>query len=170
MTRLNKPIVIKNILNIFDDNRGFLTALDVQKLYKNFPALQFNFKYQLISYNHKKNTFRGMHYQEKPFSQNKLILVHQGSIIDLAMKLNTNENDQILRYEISAGDAIIIPKNFAHGYISLTDDVLLQYFMDCEFSKENYKGFNISEFLQNEFQELDLIISEKDRNLNSYKS
>ena len=170
MTKLNKPLVFKSVFKIFDDNRGFLTALDVQKLYKNFPELKFNFKYQLISFNQKKNTFRGMHYQEKPFAQNKLILVHQGSIIDLAIDLNNDENDQILHYEISAGDAILIPNSYAHGFISLTDDVLLQYFMDCEFSEENYKGFNISEFLENEFQELDLIISEKDRNLNSYPS
>ncbi len=169
MMKLSKPIVFKNIFNIFDDNRGFLSALDVQKLYKKLPGEKFNFTYQLLSYSEKKNTFRGMHYQEKPFAQNKLIVVHQGAIIDLAIELKNKEIDTMLRYEISAGDAILVPKNYAHGFISLTDNVLLQYFMDYEFSQENYKGFNITEFLEREFHELDLIISEKDKNLNDYK-
>ena len=144
--------------------------VDVTFTRENISGLEFNLSYQLISYNEKKNTFRGMHYQDKPFAQNKLIVLHQGSIIDLVIDLSNQKNGKILRYEISAGDAILVPKNYAHGFISLTDDVLIQYFMDCEYSQENYKGFNILEFLENEFQELDLIISEKDRNLNSYKS
>ena len=53
ITKLKKPIVLKNILNVFDDNRGFLTALDAQKMFKNIPGLNFNFSYQLISYNEK---------------------------------------------------------------------------------------------------------------------
>ena len=169
MTKLNKPIVFKNIFNIFDDNRGFLTALDIQKVYKQLPAFEFNFSYQLISYSKKKNTFRGMHYQDKPFAQNKLIVLHQGSIIDLAVELSNQKNDKILRYEISAGDAILIPNNYAHGFISLTDNVLMQYFMDNSFSQESYKGFNVTKYLKKEFPNLDLIISDKDANLSDYK-
>ena len=169
MTKLNKPVVFKNIFNIFDDNRGFLTALDIHKMYKQLPGFEFNFSYQLISYNEKKNTFRGMHYQDKPFAQNKLIVLHQGSIIDLALELSNQKNDKILRYEISAGDAILIPKNYAHGFISLTDNVLMQYFMDKSFSQESYKGFNVTKYLQKEFPNLDLIISDKDANLSAYK-
>ena len=110
-----------------------------------------------------------MHYQDKPFAQNKLIVLHQGSIIDLAIELSNQKNDKILRYEISAGDAILIPKNYAHGFISLTDNVLMQYFMDKSFSQESYKGFNITKYLQKEFPNLDLIISDKDANLSAYK-
>ena len=169
MRKLNKPKVFKNILNIFDDNRGFLTALDIQKIYKQLPGFEFNFSYQLISYNKKKNTFRGMHYQDKPFAQNKLIVLHQGSIIDLSTELSNQKNDKILRNEISAGDAILVPKNYAHGFISLTDNVLMQYFMDKSFSQESYKGFNVTKYLQKEFPNLDLIISDKDKNLSDYK-
>ena len=169
MTKLNKPVVFKNIFNIFDDNRGFLTALDIQKMYKQLPGFEFNFSYQLISYNEKKNTFRGMHYQDKPFAQNKLIVLHQGSIVDLAIELSNQKNDKILHYEISAGDAILVPKNYAHGFISLTDNVLIQYFMDNNFSQESYKGFNVTKYLQREFPNLDLIISDKDANLSDYK-
>ena len=166
--KLNKPIVFKNIFNIFEDNRGFLSALDIEKLIAKIPNSSFNFDYQLLSFSEKKHTFRGMHYQEQPFTQNKLIIVHQGSIVDLVIELGNKDIDKVLSFEISAGDAVFIPNNYAHGFISLTDNVLMQYFMDNKFSQENYKGFNITKYLEKEYPNIDLIISEKDRNLIGY--
>ena len=166
--KLKKPIVFKKIFSTFDDDRGFLSTLDIKNLYQNLPDQNFNLTYQLISYSAKKNTFRGMHYQTKPYSQNKLIVLHQGSIIDLAVDVNNTNIDQVLRFEMSAGDAILIPENYAHGFISLTDEVLLQYFMDNEYSKENYKGLNLKKYLEREFPKLDLIVSDKDKNLNNF--
>ena len=163
--KLNKPIVFKKIFSTFDDDRGFLSTLDIKNLYQNLPAQNFNLTYQLISYSAKKNTFRGMHYQTKPYSQNKLIVLHAGSIIDLAVDVNNANIDQVLSFEMTAGDAILIPENYAHGFISTTDDVLMQYFMDEEYSAENYKRLNCQKYLEREFPELDLIISEKDHKL-----
>ena len=166
--KLSKPIVFKNIFNIFDDNRGFLSTLDIKKLIEKLPNSSFNFAYQLLSFSEKKHTFRGMHYQEQPFTQNKLIIVHQGSIVDLVIELGNKEIDEVLSFEISAGDAIFVPNNYAHGFISLTDNVLMQYFVDNKFSQENYKGFNITKYLEKEYPNIDLIISEKDRNQINY--
>ena len=166
--KLNKPIVFKKIFSIFDDGRGFLSTLDIKKLNQSLPNSNFDLAYQLISYNAKKNTFRGMHYQTKPFAQNKLIIVHQGSIIDLAIDVNKPRVDQVLSFKISAGDAILIPQNYAHGFISLTDNVVLQYFMDNKYSQKNYKGFNLKKYLEREFPKLDLIISDKDKNLSEF--
>ena len=166
--KLSKPIVFKNIFNIFEDNRGFLSSLDIEKLIEKIPNSSFSFDYQLLSFNERKHTFRGMHYQEQPFTQNKLIIVHQGSIVDLVIELGNKEIDNVLSFEISAGDAIFVPNNYAHGFVSLTDNVLMQYFMDNKFSQENYKGFNITKYLDKEYSNIDLIISEQDRNLIGY--
>jgi len=166
--KLNKPIVFKKIFSTFDDDRGFLSTLDIKNLYQNLPDPNFNLTYQLISYSAKKNTFRGMHYQTKPYSQNKLIVLHAGSIIDLAINVNNAKIDNVLHFEMSAGDAILIPENYAHGFISLTDNVVLQYFMDNKYSQKNYKGFNLKKYLEREFPKLDLIISDKDKNLNEF--
>ena len=163
--KLEKPILFKKVFNIFDDERGFLNTLDVKKLYQNLPNQNFDLTYQLISYTAKKNTFRGMHYQTAPYTQNKLIVLHSGSIIDLAVDANNAEMDQVLSFEMSAGDAILIPENYAPGFISTTDDVLMQYFMDEEYSAKNYKGLNCQKYLEREFPELDFIISEKDLKL-----
>ena len=166
--KLSKPIVFKNIFNVFEDNRGFLSTLDIEKLIEKLPNSSFNFAYQLLSFSEKKHTFRGMHYQEQPFTQNKLIIVHQGSIVDLVIELGNKEIDKVLSFEISAGDAIFVPNNYAHGFVSLTDNVVMQYFMDNKFSQEKYKGFNITKYLEKEYPNIDLIISEKDRNLIGY--
>ena len=166
--KLSKPIVFKNIFNIFDDNRGFLSTLDIEKLIEKLPNSSFNFAYQLLSFSEKKYTFRGMHYQEQPFTQNKLIIVHQGSIVDLVIELGNKEIDDLLSFEMSAGDAIFVPNSYANGFVSLTDNVLIQYFMDNKFSQENYKGFNITKYLEKEYPNIDLIISEKDRNQINY--
>ena len=166
--KLSKPIVFKNIFNVFDDNRGFLSALDIDKLIEKLPNTSFNFAYQLLSFSEKKHTFRGMHYQEQPFTQNKLIVLHQGSIVDLVIELGNKEIDDLLSFEMSAGDAIFVPNNYAHGFVSLTDNVLMQYFMDNKFSQENYKGFNITKYLEKKYPNVDLIISKKDRQLSGY--
>lgn len=163
--RLEKPIVFKNVFNIFEDQRGYLSTIDTEELYKYLPNEEFNFKYQLISYSDKKHTFRGMHYQTRPFSQKKLMVVHRGSIIDFAVNIGNIDNSEVLRFDMSAGDAILIPENYAHGFISLTDETLLQYFLDNVFSEENYKGFNIIKYLNKEFPKLKFIMSEKDKNL-----
>ena len=106
-----------------------------------------------------------MHYQIKPFAQNKLIVVHKGSIIDLAFDTNEKGIDKVLSYEMSAGDAILIPANYAHGFITSSNNVILQYFMDKEYSQKYYKGLNLKKYLDREFPMLDLIISDKDKNL-----
>ena len=40
------------------------------------------------------------------------------------------DRDYVLSYEMSAGEAIYIAKNYAHGYLTTSDNVLVQYFMD----------------------------------------
>ena len=96
MMKLSKPIVFKNIFNIFDDNRGFLSTLDIQKLLNKIPDSKFNFAYQLLSFSEKKHTFRGMHYQEKPFAQNKLTEVNIPSSVTLIGYRAFDENVRII--------------------------------------------------------------------------
>ena len=149
--KLEKPILFKKIFNIFDDERGFLSTLDVKKLYQNLPDQNFDLTYQLISYSAKKNTFRGMHYQTAPFAQNKLIVLHSGSIIDLAVDVNNAEIDQVLSFEMSAGDAILIPKNYAHG-VSF-------------FDKENILLYHLSEYRYPEY-ERGIVYNDKNLKIN----
>lgn len=163
--KLEKPKLFKNLFSIYNDERGFLSSLDVQLLLKKIQNQFFDINYQVISHNLRKNTFRGMHFQSPPFEQNKLIVLHKGSIIDLTVKIENAKIENVLSYEMSAGDAIYIPKNYAHGYLTTTDNVLMQYFMDEEYSQISYKGINCNKYLEKKFPNLNLIISDKDKNL-----
>ena len=108
-----------------------------------------------------------MHYQKKPFAQNKLIIIHQGEITDLAVEIESPKVKNVLSFELSAGDAIFIPENFAHGFVSKTDNVHMQYFLDEKFCKKNYEVINCNNYLKKVFPDVDLIVSNQDQETNN---
>lgn len=162
--KLKEPIVYKNYFESHSDKRGFLSTTSLRKL--NLDILQdFEYAYQLISSTSTINTFRGFHYQARPFSQNKVILVHSGTIIDFVIPLNDLKFKNIKKYELSVGDIILIPENYAHGFLTTSSNVTLQYILDNEYSQHHYKGINGIDYLtKNGFKD-NLIISDKDKDL-----
>jgi len=160
--KFKKPKVYKKFFNAFPDERGFLTAFDLEKIQK---KLDVEFNYQLVSLSKKKFTFRGFHYQKEPKAQNKIIAIHSGQIIDFAVDINFPSSLNIKNFQLSAGDIIVIPKNYAHGFLSKTDDVVIQYFLDEKYSAKQYTGLNAKDFIKNKFPKKKIIISKKDKAL-----
>tara|TARA_A100001015_G_scaffold204146_1_gene228147 strand:+ start:1794 stop:2312 length:519 start_codon:yes stop_codon:yes gene_type:complete len=163
--KLNKPVVLKDFFKVFPDSRGYLSTTDIKNLYLTLKIEEFDFKYQLISSNYSKGTFRGFHFQIKPFEQVKLVLVHSGTILDYVFPYENPDIKNMMKFELTEGDVIAIPGNFAHGFYSVTDNVLLQYIMNESYSHENYKGINGKDFIENELKNDDILISNKDLNL-----
>ena len=163
--KLEKPLVFKQALSVFNDDRGYLSAIDIENLTSKIPEQKFDFRYQLLSYSKKKDTFRGFHYQIKPFEQNKLIIIHSGEVLDLIVSSDNPLEKNIAEHELTMGDAILIPSNFAHGFITLSDEVLMQYFLDKTYSDEHYKGINGNNFLKNNFENKEFLVSPKDKAL-----
>ena len=160
--KLKQPKVFKKYFNSFPDSRGFLTALDSEQLEK---KLQVKFTYQLVSLSKKKSTFRGFHYQKKPNAQNKIVIVLAGKILDFAVQIDSPLSSRVISFELSAGDVIAIPHDYAHGFLSLTDDVIIQYLLDNKFSARSYSGLNANSFIQEKFSNRKIIISMKDKSL-----
>ena len=52
--KLEKPIVFKQAFNVFNDDRGYLSALDIENLTSKIPEQKFDFRYQLLSFSEKK--------------------------------------------------------------------------------------------------------------------
>ena len=162
--KLEKPVVYKNYFESYPDKRGFLSTASLKKL--NLNILQdFEYAYQLISNTPAVNTFRGFHYQARPASQNKVILVHSGTIIDFVVPLSNLKFENIKKYELSVGDIILIPEDYAHGFITTSPNVTLQYILYKEYSQNHYKGINGIEYLENIGFKNNFIISEKDKEL-----
>lgn len=84
-----------------------------------------------LSFNHKKGTLRGMHYQIAPATETKLIRCTQGAIYDVIVDMRPNSPTYLLHIgvELTAENrrALYVPEMFAHGYQTLTDAAEVTY-------------------------------------------
>ncbi|MBX9708349.1 MAG: dTDP-4-dehydrorhamnose 3,5-epimerase [Caulobacteraceae bacterium] len=82
------------------------------------------------SWSRRRGTVRGLHFQRPPSAQAKLVSCLRGRILDVVVDLRRGSPTfgQHLAVELEDnGDQIFVPEGFAHGFITLTDDVLLSY-------------------------------------------
>ena len=116
----------------FRDNRGIFCPLDLSKLDKNW--VQSN-----ISVNPKKFTLRGLHFQKNEYAQAKLIKVISGRILDFVVDLRTvsDNYNKVFFFDMKEGDEIYVPRYFAHGFITIQENTIVQYLVDNDYSPEN---------------------------------
>ena len=143
--------------NSYTDERGKLLFLIKDN---NFTSVE-----STVSIN-KKNVFRGLHINN--FS--KMVSCIQGSILDIIVNMNTDSKDYLKPqyFNLSASsenNKIIVPKNYAHGFLSLEENTIIVYNFSDKFIPEEtihihyqdpYINLNIP--INNE----SLIISKKD--------
>lgn len=86
-----------------------------------------------VSFNVKRGTLRGMHYQASPHEETKLVRVTRGAIFDVVIDLRTDRPTyrRWIGVTLSADNhsALYIPHGFAHGFQTLTDDAEVHYQM-----------------------------------------
>lgn len=114
-----------------------------------------------------KGVFRGLHWQAEPHGQGKLVTCLQGAIVDFIVDVRPNSDTfcKTLSLELSGENlsSFWVPEGFAHGFLSLTDNTLVNYKVTNFWNKESersisYKVVPISQHCSLE----SLIISEKD--------
>jgi len=154
---------------IFRDERGyFLESYSRHKLKE--AGVDYSFVQDNISRS-KRGVLRGLHYQLDPMSQTKLLTVMSGRIIDAVVDLRKGSPTYGKHYtvELNSEDSsmVIIPKGFAHGFVSLSDDTVIMYKCDNYYSPEHERGvkFNDPDLSINwKIPEDELIIADRDRN------
>lgn len=117
-------------LERLEDERGFFARTFCRNVFEEHglnPAVaQCN-----LSYNYKKGTLRGMHYQLPPATEAKLVRCVQGAIFDVIVDLRRDSPTYLEHFgvELSSGNraALYVPEMFAHGYQALTDDAEVIY-------------------------------------------
>lgn len=127
-TNLKDAFVID--LEVREDNRGGFARTFCAKEFEEHgmkpTVAQCN-----LSYNFKKGTLRGMHYQLSPAAETKLIRCTQGAIYDVIidMRPDSPTYKQHFGVELSAENrrALYVPEMFAHGYQALTDGAEVVY-------------------------------------------
>lgn len=85
-----------------------------------------------------KGMIRGLHFQNAPASQAKLVRVSSGAILDVAVDLRRG-SPTYLNWTVSELSAenrkmVLIPRGFAHGLLTLTDDVRVSYMLDAPYT------------------------------------
>lgn len=99
-----------------------------------------NFIQISTSLNTKAGQIRGMHYQEDPYAETKIVRCTRGAIYDVMIDLRKNSPtfNQWYGTELSAenGKMFYIPKGFAHGYKTLVANTEILYMMDEVYVKE----------------------------------
>jgi dTDP-4-dehydrorhamnose 3,5-epimerase len=94
--------------------------------------------------NAKKGTLRGLHFQKAPHAQGKLVRVLQGAIFDVAVDVRPGSPTfgkwAGATLTAEAGEQLWVPRGFAHGYCTLTDDTMLFYKVDGLYAPETEGG------------------------------
>ena len=161
VSRLDKPRYLKNIIH--KDSRGSLIEVLLKK------KIKFNFK-KCITVISKRNVIRGLHFQKK-FSQHKIIFVLKGIINDFAVDIKKNSKTfgKVYNFKLTPGEALIIPKGFAHGYSSLANENIVIYFLSEDWYPSQESGIIWNDkFLNINWEIKKPIISKKDKLLKTF--
>ena len=149
-----KPRLIESLIH--EDFRGILLKPFSNETQENY-ANAFVDSYTSLS---KKNVFRGLHYQERPFSQNKFFNVIKGDVIFYC--LNVDNFDEYFSFNIKVGEGTLyIPKGWASGFYCLANENIVSYLSNEKYRKESEICLNYS--IIPELRNMDFITSDKDK-------
>ena len=131
------PVIIQPL--IFRDERGYF--------FESFNEAEFKEKVSDIDFvqdNESKSSYgvlRGLHFQKPPYAQAKLVRVINGAVFDVAVDIREGSPTYGKWFgAYLSGDnhrQFFIPRGFAHGFVSLSDDTIFQYKCDNTYNKES---------------------------------
>jgi dTDP-4-dehydrorhamnose 3,5-epimerase len=128
---------------IIKDERGFFARTFCQEEFTS-RGLNPNVAQCNISFNSKKGTLRGMHYQTEPYAEVKLVRCTRGTIYDVIIDLRPNSatSKKWFAVELSADNRkmLYIPEGFAHGFQTLEDTTEVFYQMSEFYHIEYARG------------------------------
>ena len=155
---------------IFSDERGYFFESFKQNELNEFLGYDVNF----CQDNESKSTYgvlRGLHYQEPPFAQAKLLRVIQGSVLDVAVDIRKDSPTFGKHIAIELNDQnkkqLFIPRGFAHGFVVLSETAIFSYKVDNYYNREFDEGIAFDDKALNinwRIKKNDIKISHKDMN------
>ena len=149
------------------DERGMFARTWCQKEFE-AQGLNVTWVQSNISVNHRKGTLRGMHYQVAPHEEVKLVGCTMGAIYDVIVDLRptspTYRHHVGMVLSAENHRALYIPKQFAHGFLTLTDNSEVSYHMSGFYAPSSARGFRWDDpTFRIEWPESFTVMSEKDR-------
>ncbi|MEM1102643.1 MAG: dTDP-4-dehydrorhamnose 3,5-epimerase [Pseudomonadota bacterium] len=117
-----------------DDARGFFSRMFCEKEFAE-AGLVSKYVQHNYSFNHKRGTLRGMHYQNAPHREVKVVQCVKGAIYDVIVDIRPASPTYLLwrGFELSENNRrqLYVPEGFAHGYVTLEDDSAVSYLVSA---------------------------------------
>ena len=154
-------------LETHGDDRGFFARAFCRREFT-AQGLIGDFVQVNMSASARRGTLRGMHYQLPPHAETKLLRCLRGEVWDVILDLRRDSTTFGRSYGVALSDsnrrAIYVPKGFAHGFMSLTDQVEVLYFVDEYYAPEHERGIRWNDAAFGIEWPIELeVISDKDR-------
>jgi dTDP-4-dehydrorhamnose 3,5-epimerase len=126
-TPINDLFVIQP--KVFEDERGyFFESFNKSLFTQQIGNIDFVQDNQSLS---QKGVLRGLHFQNPPYAQGKLVRVITGSVLDVAVDIRKNSATYGKHFDIVLDEKnktmLWIPPGFAHGFLTLTDNTIFSY-------------------------------------------
>jgi dTDP-4-dehydrorhamnose 3,5-epimerase len=125
------------------DSRGYFVETWNRRAFRE-AGIDVDFTQDNASFSAKRGTVRGLHFQNPPMAQSKLVRVLKGAILDVAVDLRraspTFGRHAAATLSAAAGDQLYIPTGFAHGFCTLEADTEVAYKISGLYSPEHDNG------------------------------
>ena len=142
----------------------------------NNQNLTFKYCQENEQYNNSKGVLRGLHYQVEPYAQAKYCHVIKGKVLSVAVDIREKSKDfgKYISYGLDdiSNKHMFIPKGYAHGYVTLSDESIFIYQVNEYFNLEAMRsiafddeGLNIDWKIDKE----QIIVSQKDAQASKFK-
>jgi len=134
---LTSPALI--IPKVFTDDRGYFFESFNEKTFKELVA-----DIDFVQDNESKSSYgvlRGLHFQKPPYAQAKLVRVVKGAVVDVIIDIRKNSDffGRFYYAYLSENNhrQLFVPRGFAHGFVTLSDEAIFQYKCDNFYNKES---------------------------------
>jgi len=160
---------IKDLLiltpKVFEDNRGYFMESYNKKQLENLININFIQDNESLS---QKNVIRGLHFQKPPHSQDKLVRVIRGAILDVVVDLRKDQSTYGKHFAIKLSaknkKQLFIPKGFAHGFLTLKKNTIFSYKCSDYYFPETEECIHcFDKDLNIDWKVKNVILSEKDK-------
>lgn len=170
-TGLDGAVIVE--IEKIKDERGFFSRIWCQKEFKQ-RGLESCVVQANASFNYKKGTLRGMHYQSEPYGESKLVRCTQGAIYDVIIDLRRDSKTYLKWFgiELSAENfrMLFVPKMIAHGFQTLEDNSVISYQVGQFYTPGAERGVRYDDpIFKIKWPLAVSVISEKDKNWPDHK-
>jgi dTDP-4-dehydrorhamnose 3,5-epimerase len=130
------------------DDRGFFARSFCAEEFA-AKGLSVEWRQCSVSFNARKGTLRGLHYQDAPHEEHKLVRCTAGAIFDVIVDIRPHSTGyrRWFGVELTAHNrrSLFIPPGYAHGFVTLSDDAEVYYMISVPHAPEHARGFRWSD-------------------------